>query len=160
MFLLRWSYYSSATGQRREVWVVTQQHTLLRAAQVALLYVCASHQRLCQAAERRWLKCAIMGVWAWNNLCTGSVTRPRSSASYWLTPAFVFLLKAGWDARELIFYLWCFCSKRKIFTSAYLCLKWMLYYGILPFFFFFPEMQSWTNQWILVYIPSHTMPDT
>lgn len=144
MFLLQWSYYSSTTGQRREVWVVTQQHTLLRAAQVALLYVCTSHQRLCQAAERWWLKCAIMGVWAWNNLCTGSVTSPRSSASYWLTPAFV-LLKTGWDATQessffflfFFFNLWCFCSKRKIFTSAYLCLKWMLYYEILPFYFIF-----------------------
>lgn len=83
----------------REVWVVTQQRTLLSAAQVALLHVCTSHQCLCQAAERWWLKCAIMGVWAWNNLCPGSGTSRRSSASYWLTPAFV-LLKTGWDATQ------------------------------------------------------------
>lgn len=47
--------------------------------------------------------------------------------------------RLGRNARELIFffYLWCFCSKRKNFTSAYLCLKWILYYEI-----FFSEMQS------------------
>lgn len=50
--------------------------------------------------------------------------------------------RLGRNARELIFFFFFIFGA----FAAYLCLKWMLYYEILPFYFiFFSEMQSWNK---------------